>query len=477
MKYNLKRFDYTQTGGSISLLVLLFGLTASVAVGGLVMLTASQTSSANRNTANEQALSIAEAGINYYKWVLSHNGEDYTDGTGNPGSPGPYIHEYKDPQGNKVGQYSLMVTPPPSGSKIVTIRSTGSTEVQPGIKRTVEARFGVPSLAQFAFLHNSNVWFGQGMTIHGPVMTNGGIRMDGVNDSTLSTSKATYICGVETGCGTPAEKPGIWGNGGPQELWQFPVTNVDFANIRIDFDGMARAASMSAGLYLPNSGQQGYHIVFINDGTFKVYKVNTTDYYQGWSYDYLCQNLYQIIKKQTLLGTYNVADKPIIYAQDTLWVDGTLKGKTTVVAAQLPIDTYPRDIWIPDNLVYLDRLGDHRLGLIASRDIIFAKDVPKDFEVDGALLAQSSRVLRHHYNYSGCKDGNPAMKTSLTIYGSVISNLIAYWNFSGGGSEQPTSGFVKRELIYDPNMYYSPPPYFPSSGEPKLISWTEVSNP
>ena len=463
--------------GSISLIVLLFGVTAAIVVGSLVMLTASQTSFAVRNTANEQAMSIAEAGVNYYKWVLSHNSEDYTDGTGTPGQPGPYQHDYKDPSGAVVGKYSLVITPPVSGSKIVTVQSTGWTTNHPEIKRTVRVQYGIPSLAQFAFLHNSNVWFGQGMTVYGPVMTNGGIRQDGVNTSTLSTSKATYICGTETGCDTPEEEPGIWGKGGPADLWQFPVSNIDFANIRVDFDGMARAASGSAGLYLANSGQQGYHIVFINNGTFKVYKVNTTDFYQGWSFDYLCENLYQKIKKETFLATYNVADKPIVFAEDTLWVEGTIKGKITVVAAQMPIDAHHRDIWIPNNLVYLDRSGANRLGLIAQRDIAFAKDVPEDFEVDGALLAQSSRVLRHHYNYHGCKDGNPAMKNSLTIYGAVISNLIAYWNFSGGGSEKPTSGFVKRDLIYDPNLYYNPPPYFPSSGEPQLISWTEVASP
>jgi hypothetical protein len=460
--------------GSISILILIFGVTAALMMGLLVVMTTTQLNYAKRNLGREQALAIAEAGINYYKWVLAHNSEDYTDGTG---APGPYLHDYKDPEGEVVGSYSLEITPPESGNKIVTIQSTGVTAGPTIVKRTIRAQYGIPSLAQFSFLHNANVWFGQGMTIHGPVMTNGGIRMDGVSDSTVSTSKTTYTCGIETGCETPEEKQGIWGKGGPQELWQFPVTNVDFANIRVDFDGMAKAATTSAGLMLSGSGKQGYHIVFVNNGTFKVYRVDTTDFYPGWSFDYGCQNLYQRIKKDTLLATYNVADKPIVFVQDTLWVEGTVKGKITVVAAKFPIETYPKDIWIPNNLVYLDRSGAHRLGLIASRDIIFAKDVPNDFEVDGALLAQSSRVLRHHYNYQGCKDGNPGTVNQLTIYGAVISNLVAYWNFSGGGSEQPTSGFVKRDLIYDPNLYYSPPPYFPSSGEPKLISWTEIKNP
>lgn len=447
------------------MLILLLGVIAGITLAGVIILSGMQVEFARRDVVGERALAVAEAGLNYYGWHLLHDASDFTSDTGE--------HTYADPGGGAVGAYEIEVTPPSEGSTIITVKSTGWLNENPGIKRAVVATYGVPSLARFAFLHNSNVWFGHGMTINGPVMTNGGIRQDGVNTSTLSTIKSTYTCGVETGCETPEEKPGIWGNGGPTELWQFPVTGVDFENINVDFDFM-KTAAVNDGLYLGPSGAQGYHLVFQADGSVKVYRVNTTDFYKGWSFDYLCENLYQTILTENLVATHQVADNPIIFAEDNLWAEGTVNGKTTVVAARFPIDSYNMDIWIPDNLVYLDRSGVHSLGLIAQRDIAFAKDVPDDFEVDGALLAQSSRILRHHYNYHGCKQGNPAMKNSLTIYGAVISNLISYWNFSGGGSEQPTSGFVKREIIYDPNLYFTPPPYFPSSGELELISWNEV---
>jgi len=459
--------------GSITILVLVLGLSAGIIIGGLVLLAATQFTLTRRATIREQALAIAEAGIHYYRWHMSHDPSDYTDGTG---QPGPYIHEYADPQGNVIGSFSLLVTPPASGSTFFTITSTGWHNDLPMIKRTIEARYGIPSLAKFAFLHNSNVWFGQGMTIQGPVFSNGGIRQDGVNTSTLSTTKDSYTCGVETGCEIPEVKPGIWGNGGPSQLWNFPATGVDFNSIIIDFNIM-KTAAQSSGLYLGPSGKQGYHVRFNADGSFSVHIVETTDFYKGWSFDYGCQNLYQKITNETFLGTYQVANSSVIFFEDQVWVEGTLNGQTTLIAARFPIDSFQKDIWIPDNLVYLDRSGTHRLGLIAQRDIIFTKDVPDDFEVDGALLAQSSRILRHHYNYSTCKQGNPANKNSLTIYGSVISNLISYWNFSGGGSQQPTSGFVKRDIIYDPNLYISPPPYFPSSGDLELIEWNETDNP
>src|SRR3989338_3354825 len=72
----------------------------------------------------DMSLHIAEAGVNYYRWHLAHNPTDYTDGTG---QPGPYIHEYKDKDGNAIGSFSLAIDPPPAGTTIVTVRSTGWT--------------------------------------------------------------------------------------------------------------------------------------------------------------------------------------------------------------------------------------------------------------------------------------------------------------------------------------------------------------
>ena len=459
--------------GSISILILVFGVVASVTMGGLIVMSSTQFSYTQRNVNNEQALSIAEAGINYYRWHLAHDPSDYQDGTG---LPGPYEHDYLDPQGGTVGRYSLQITPPASGS-LIEVTSTGWTVAQPNVRRSIKATFGSPSLARFAFLHNSNVWFGTGMTINGEVQTNAGIRQDGVNNSTLKSSKTTYTCGIESGCDPAVTKPGIWGNGGPAALWEFPVTGIDFVGINVDFNGL-KSTAQTDGVYYGPSGAQGYHLVFNPDGTADVFTVTQTDYYKGWSYDYGCENLYQIIDDETVNGTHIVADNPVFFFEDTLWVEGTLNGQTTVAAARFPLGSYQEDIWIPDNLVYVDRSGDHKLGLIAQNDIAFAKDVPQNsFEVNGALLAQSSRVLRHHYNYSGCKQGNPGMKNDLVIYGSIISNLIAYWNFGGGGGGNPTSGFVHRTITNDPNLYYDPPPFFPSNGEVELVKWEEVNNP
>ena len=62
MMKKIKKKDYRS--GSASLMVLIFGVVASIIVGGLVTIATIQISYISRGVAFDQALSIAEAGIN-----------------------------------------------------------------------------------------------------------------------------------------------------------------------------------------------------------------------------------------------------------------------------------------------------------------------------------------------------------------------------------------------------------------------------
>ena len=104
------------------------------------------------STEREKAMQIADAGINYYQWHLAHFPNDYKDGTG---ASGPYIHDYIDfDTQQNVGKFSLIITPPLTGSTIVTIQSTGWTNENPGIARTITVKYGIPSLAKYFILNN-----------------------------------------------------------------------------------------------------------------------------------------------------------------------------------------------------------------------------------------------------------------------------------------------------------------------------------
>jgi hypothetical protein len=431
----------------------------------------------NRQVGGELALHIAEAGINYYKWHLAHDPEDFTDGTG---QPGPYEHEYRDPEGKVVGKYSLEIIPPSNGSSIVTISSTGWTYQYPNIKRVIKVQYGIPSFARYSFLANSSMWFGSGVTVNGLIHSNNGVRMDGTNTSLVTSSQETYMCGYETGCFPPQQKPGVWGSGGDKGLWQFPVPQIDFDSISLDLTNMKNAAQTN-GLYLPESGVSGYHIIFTGDGKFTLKKVNSTTYIRGYSTPGEgigqegvgnCRNLYQVITNETVLGTYTISTTPIVFAEDNLWVEGVVKGRITVVSASFPIQSSQRDIWIPNNITYTSYNGSDVLGLVSQDNIFFARDVPENFQVDAVLMAQKGKIIRHRYYPSNCGySPSHSIKDSLTINGALINYYKSYWNFTTGGSF--VSGFITRTINYDTNLLYAPPPYFPTSGEYEFISWQE----
>jgi len=439
-----------------------------IVITGILLVLSLQLDFSHRQTASESSLAIAEAGINYYNWHLSQEPTDFQDGTG---QPGPYVHDYSDPEGSLIGKYSLEITAPAQSSNIITITSTGWTNQYPKIKRTIRARYGAISLTSFSFLHNSNVWFGSGVIINGPVFSNGGIRMDGDNNSTVESFRETYTCGLETGCSNPEEKPGVWGHGN-EELWDFPVAPIDFDSIKVNFSKL-KTSSQTDGLYLAPSAAEGYHIVFNSNGSFSVSKVTGTNSFKGYSIESGCENLYQEIKSEMPLGTYQLSTKKLIFSEDTTWVDGVVNGKITIVAARFPIGSFNTNIWVTKDLTYLAKDGNSNLGLIAQKDIILGRDVPEYFNLNAAILAQNGRIIRHHYNYFKCSHSSDKMKNEFNFYGSLISNFSSYWNFTQD-AHSPASGFVKTTLDYDSHLLSDPPPYFPNTIEYRFLSWEEI---
>jgi len=460
-----RKMDHSQQG-SVLIALLVSAAVFSIIIYSLLAILAAQFEFPFRQIAGDQALYIAEAGVNYYRWHLTQNPNDFQDGTG---GAGPYLHDYRDPEGNVVGQFSLEITPPGSGSSSVTINSTGWSSRFPAIKRNVRVTFGQASYASFMYMGNTTIWFGPGVTINGSVHANVGIRQDGINNGKVTAGQQTYTCGKETGCDPSEEKPGVWGDGEDSSLWEYPVPVIDFNTISSDYGGM-RDAAQTDGVYLPPSGYYGYNLIFNADGSVTIYKVTDALGYEEWDIDEGCKNRVEKIQDQELVGTYAISDTPIIFAEDTLWVRGTVKGKTTVVSARFPLDTYETNIWIPDNLVYSDKDGADVLGLISQHDIYFARDIPEVFEVDAAMMAQKGHVIRHGFFWF-CGQSSNAERLSLTIFGAIISNREAYWNFG----TQPESGFKERTAVlnFDTQLLTDPPPYYPKVGGFNFTSWTQ----
>src|SRR3990167_8426922 len=140
----LKRQIREQDGFALPTL-LSFMIAMVIISTSVVILVDSNSHIVGNNVKSQRAFNIAEAGINYYLWHLSHSSTDNYDGTGACKNDipalgcGGYKHDYVDSNAVKVGFYTLYIKPKGGGSTIVTVRSIGQLYGDNNI-RTVEAQ-------------------------------------------------------------------------------------------------------------------------------------------------------------------------------------------------------------------------------------------------------------------------------------------------------------------------------------------------
>lgn len=456
--------------GSVLIFVVVFMFIASLVILAVLGNATTQLRLTRVSQDRELAFHIAEAGANYYQWHLAHYPTDYADGTGQTGcNPcGPYVHDFRDFDTNQVvGQYSLVIYPPPTGTTVTTIVSTGYTLANTKVKRVVTVKYGVPSLAQYAFLTNSAMWIGSTETVNGQLFSNGGIRFDGTGNAPIQSAKSTYVCPSWSGSPCPTTKPGIWGSApaSTQNYWQYPQPAIDFSTMTTDLATM-KANAQSGGIYLAPSGGQGYSLVFNSDGTVSVYVVNSLrSNPTGYDVNGVAHNEYLDYNTRSLQSTQSIPANGIIFAEDKVWVEGTVAGRATVAAAKFPYNaTTAPSILIPKNIVYAAKDNTNSLGLIAQRDVLVTYYAPSTLEINAALIAQNGSAQFYYY------PGN--VKTSITIYGSTASYGTWTWSWVDGGGNT-ISGYANTTTVYDSSLLYGPPPSFPlSTSGYQQISWS-----
>ena len=175
--------------GQLLIQVLVFAAIAILVLVGIASFVSVSIQAGRITVQRELAIEIAEAGIDYYRWHLAHSPNDYQDGTG---SAGPYVHNLLDKNGNIVGQYILDIIPPPVGSTLVTITSTGKISANPNLQRKIQTKLAIPSIAKYAVIANAAMRFGAGTEVFGPIHSNGGIRFDGLAHNLVTSSVSSY---------------------------------------------------------------------------------------------------------------------------------------------------------------------------------------------------------------------------------------------------------------------------------------------
>lgn len=476
-------------GGYLVVLLLVFGAVFFTIFTAFMSFTISQKQVSTVKNAEEQSLQIAEAGLNYYKWFLAHNPDDITNATT---SPQPFVIAFDDPEGGEIGEYSLEVDGNLACDEVtsIDITSTGYTYDEPERKRTVYGRYARPNVAEYSHIVNANVWAGDDREIYGPYHSNGFVRMDGTNNSNVTSGQTLDDCGdvdicdpYPTGHGSGTDINGVFGEGPNDDLWQWSVPSIDFDSIAVDVSVMEDKAKNGGGLWFDSSSSgSGYYVVFEADGTMEVRKIKKSKT-KGNAYGH-AKNF---LNSAQLVGTYTVpSDCSLIYFSDDVWVEGVVSGKVTMVAATSdPDDTGPSATVI-GNLTYVDE--ESGFMLLADNDISIGYDVPDNMEINGVFIAQGGRFGRPHYTTSGSHSGGDVIsvhwsnddhifKDTLTTNGTVVSKgrVGTKWICSSWWSgEYYCSGFEQRYDYYDRDLAIDPPPLTPKTSEDyQFIEWRE----
>ncbi len=432
-----------------------------------------------QNTARNSALHIAEAGIDYYKWYFFHFSDELLSG---PKTYGPF--EFQDPQGRVSGEFIIEAGSTLQCGEIgaVDIISTGWTSQFPNIKRKIGIRYARPAVSDFAFLLNSNVWIGPDHEVKGPYQSNGGIRMDGENHSSVTSARESWICTESFGCDPSEERPGVFTTAnGREDLFVFPAIPFDFEGITGDIATIRNAVlpipeGEGRGIYIPRSASgMGYHLILAESeievyeitGLNQVYVYNLTE---GWHWED------SIITGKTLRGIYTLpSDCGAVFIEDNAWIEGIVENKTTIAVGDLIDPNVSRSVWISGDIEYSGQSGkdgSNGLLVISQKDVLIPLNAPDSIEIHGTFIAQTGLFGINHYPCSLYPDD--CIKSYIEIFGSIVSNgrVGTQWVYSWGGI---ASGYEKRETVYDPRQSQDPSPFLPAiSPRFEVIRWREL---
>ncbi len=468
----MSTFQSNAQKGTLLVLVLVFGAVFFVMAASFLNYFVSQSELQKSKYQLGQAREIAEAGLNYYKWYLAHYPDDVTHGTG---VPGPYTLPYDDPELGTIGEYSLEIASSTFCGQVssIEITSTGHTYENPNMAQTIYARYARPTVAEYAYIINSNVWAGADRTIIGPYHSNGGVRMDGTNNSTVTSGQATWNCTSSFGCSpSDANADGVVGSGPNFDLWTFPSTPINFTGLTVDLALMRDRAENGGGIYIPPSGDYGYRVTFESDGDVVVRVVDRTWSHYEYSSDdgwYVARNL---IRDDDPYATYTLNEAcPLIFVEDKVWLEGEVPGKVTIAAADTDTPGNDFSIILHDNITYAT--ASSGLLAIAEEDVLVGYDVPNNMELNGIFIAQNGKFGRNRYTSS--VNGGDRCRNSLTIHGTIVSNGRVGTKWSGSGCGGYNSGFDIRYNSYDRDLVNDPPPLAPhTSDDFRFIEWREM---
>ncbi len=470
---------HLHTRASITVLVVVFTGIFLVVLSSLASFILSVNRGQVYTQQKSEAFNLAEAGLLYYRWLLSHYPGNTTNHTGNAG---PYVIPYSDPENGVVGTYTLMVTGNTSCGLVqsIDVTSVGKPSDAPGVSVTLSSRYAQSSVAAYSYIVGSSVWAGADRVINGPYHSNGGVRMDGSANAPVSSSLSTWDCTSSFGC-NPSQHtaPGVVGSGPNQYLWTYPKPQVDFNSISANFNSLKGVAT-STGLYLTRysttgNPHVGYHLIFNNNGTITVRRVTSVTALTVTPVNSGDPSTdYTLINNESLYQTLTIPQTcGLVFVEDNAWIEGTISKKVTLVVANVTTPGILPDVVLHGNLVYTTTDGSVGLTVIGSHNILIAPDSPQNMTLNGIFVAQSGAFGRNYYATNGCPNAYEP-RASLTIFGTTVSNLRTGTAWINGCSQGNNAGYLSRTDAFDRSNMTNPPPFTPNtSTQWKIVDWQQ----
>ncbi len=472
-----------QNKGFIAAYLLVATAAVTTLLAGLLVFVASSQRRSSDEASHQQALQLAETGIYFYKWYLAQNLDgknaqqikDFWESGSTYGLGSPHEVEVTEKDGTPIGRYRIGVEITNPNSTIVNVTSTGWTYRHTGVTEAVKVRFRRPSWSEYSVLANDVMRFGSGTNVQGPIHSNNGIRFDGVANNLVTSAVEDYL-NPDTG----STKPGVWtSQPNEDEVFlagkEFPVPAVDFNGVTTDL-ALIQSEASSDGLYFAEEMYEtescgwvwtgwppplwsyecstmdvpvrGYHLTLRTDDKVEVRRVLN---YGSSSY---------LINDESDAEVFDFPSNGLIFVENHLWVDGQIDtAHLTIASADLDSGT-DTDIYINNDITYTNTDGQDVIGLISEKDISIGLYSEDNLQIDAALLAQNGRVGRNWY----CNNH----KDEITVYGSIATNQRYGFAWTDG------TGYNTRNLYFDNNLLYTPPPYFPSGTEYELDLWEDL---
>ena len=447
--------------GSALLLVMGFMLIGGILVGGALTYTLNNARITDRQYAMEQALHIAEGGVERAaQYIIDQDAYLFAQTVSGSGNLG-------------YGEYDYLISK--TGVRSYSIASTGIVN---DVSRVVNiAKVYVATFAKFGWWSEVNgvIYFAGGDVLEGHIHTNDRVYMKTVDgDGPIFNGRLTsmedkfQLLEVVGGSGSPSHEsdPAVATTAGASFNEGFDMNNEQGSMASVPWDerkSLAQNPANPDGMYV-----EGLTYVEI-DGNNMI--INNA--HQGLVDEVVPISSEQLLYVANAPGATSSSERGYVMMNG-----GTLDGQMTIFAEN--------DIYIRDHLYYSnDPSDDHlppaeqaqpgesddKLGLISKDDVWISSAAPDNLNVHAGIMATGAISPFNDGKFGVLNYNSRPVSGDLMVYGSIVQQVRGAVGTSGAYGM--VSGFTK-DYWWDNRFGKSAPPHYPPLDEHiEIVGWSE----